>query len=623
MVKKIFNSKNRKVFYYFLTVTPLTFASFIVLLSVFFSAGSAASIVAVNGVADLSKANFKQNKSISVTGEYEFFVDKFIITQRLTNATPDFVINVPSLWSTYEINNQNLPSSGKASYRVVLKNCPPNQPITAYLPDIDCTYRVFLNNQLVYSLTESRSEQVYTNILNEPLPSESVLTVEILSRYSNGLFVSPILRCSEGYASSKSLISFVSAALFGMNVLALAFYLFIICTSKSAASLIWRASLTILAMIVVFSKDSFFNFWRVLLPSESYFYFSVITHCAIAFVPYMSINFLSALAMVNFNPSIKKVYQALGIIGTFICFALYSAGQMSLLGIVLFICLLPLIHVVINLNKLIIKNIKYSCNLTSATLYLFFALALETLSFSGLMQFKIVLLSPVFLTVSTILVATYFARISVGKQSEAKEAAQLRLSLREREYSLMLSQIKPHFLYNALVAIEMLCTESPESAAIATRQFSEYLRSNMRSITAKDPIPFLDEMHHVQSYAAIEMLRFKNRLNYSCNLEVTDFHVPPLTIQPLVENAIKHGACKNIKGGNVFVHSYEDSDNYYVEIIDDGVGFNKNCRQENEPHGLANIEMRLKHLMNAGLEISSEIGNGTRAVVIIPKLKEV
>lgn len=423
----------------------------------------------------------------------------------------------------------------------------------------------------------------------------------------------------QALASAKLFAAFAVTTLFGINLFALGFYASIILTNNANKHFMWRAALTVLAVTVVFSKNNFLESLGASKPTIVYFVFTIFTHCALAFVPYMTINFLSSSTMLAIDNTTKKAYLASGIITFFVALGLGFSGYMHILGIVIILGLLPLCHIILQLYKLRQSNVKYVYTMSSATVYLLYSLLFEILTFSGLMPINLILISPIFLTISTILISAYFFRISMWGQSEATEAAQLRLSLRESEYSLMLSQIKPHFLYNALVAIEMLCTEDPASAATATRQFSEYLRANMRSITAKDPIPFLDEMHHVESYASIELLRFKNRLQFNANLEVTDFSVPPLTIQPLVENAIKHGACKNIKGGSVFVHSYETESFYIVEITDDGVGFNPCEKKAGESHGLSNIEMRLKHLMNAQIEIFSVIGEGTRAVVSIPK----
>lgn len=104
----------------------------------------------------------------------------------------------------------------------------------------------------------------------------------------------------------------------------------------------------------------------------------------------------------------------------------------------------------------------------------------------------------------------------------------------ETKMDLMMSQIQPHFLYNALSSIAYLCTEDPAEAERATNEFSHYLRGNLQSIGAKVPIPFEMELSHVEEYLHIEKRRFSDRLNIEYDIQEKDFRIPALTMQTLV-----------------------------------------------------------------------------------------
>jgi sensor histidine kinase YesM len=98
--------------------------------------------------------------------------------------------------------------------------------------------------------------------------------------------------------------------------------------------------------------------------------------------------------------------------------------------------------------------------------------------------------------------------------------------------------------------------------------------------------------------------------------------MPPLTVEPLVENAVKHGVCKKIKGGTVKISSWEESDRFIVTVEDDGVGFDTDKRSEsNGSVGLKYIELRLKEISNADFMIESKVGVGTKATLTFFKEK--
>ena len=192
---------------------------------------------------------------------------------------------------------------------------------------------------------------------------------------------------------------------------------------------------------------------------------------------------------------------------------------------------------------------------------------------------------------------------------------------KEAQIKIMMSQIQPHFIYNSLSSISTLIDINPSEAKKALDDFTEYLRLNLSSLTETSLIHFEDELRHIETYISLEKLRFNNRLNIKYDIKVTDFYVPPLSLQPLVENAIKHGILKKIEGGTLLFKTYEKDNAYVVEVIDDGVGFNINNIDfsKNQHIGINNIRQRLKTMCNATLEITSEVDKGTKAMVTFYK----
>lgn len=185
---------------------------------------------------------------------------------------------------------------------------------------------------------------------------------------------------------------------------------------------------------------------------------------------------------------------------------------------------------------------------------------------------------------------------------------------------LMLSQIAPHFIYNTLTTISQMCESDPKLAKETTLEFSRYLRGNMDALSRNESIPFSRELDHTKCYTAIEKKRFGDRINVVYDVRDKEFSIPPLTLQPLVENAIKHGLCKKKGGGTVRIKTERNSEYIYVVVVDDGIGFDrKNVSDDDSVHiGLKNVESRLKSMCGGDLRIESTPGRGTMAVIAIP-----
>ena len=199
------------------------------------------------------------------------------------------------------------------------------------------------------------------------------------------------------------------------------------------------------------------------------------------------------------------------------------------------------------------------------------------------------------------------------------EKITLNAQLAESRISTMMSQIRPHFIYNTLGSIEQLCKLDPPKAGDLVHNFAKYLRGNFGELDNPKPIFMSQEMEHVHHYISIENVRFPD-MTFSFEMKSTDFHIPALTIQPIVENAIKHGLMKLPKGGTIHVVSWETDTDYCISVTDDGVGFDTSALLDERKHvGLRNIRERLKVMVNGTLEIESAPGAGTKVSITIPK----
>ena len=207
-----------------------------------------------------------------------------------------------------------------------------------------------------------------------------------------------------------------------------------------------------------------------------------------------------------------------------------------------------------------------------------------------------------------------------AQRIEAEKQA-MEMRLQENQISIMLSQIQPHFLYNTLNSIYQLCETNPMRARSMVNSFAEYLRNNLSTLEDPGLISFETELAHINTYLDIERMRFEDTLEIEYDIKCVEFFLPVLTVQPIVENAVKHGTSKKRGGGKVTISTEEDEESYIIKVSDTGCGFDPNVpKNDGKRHvGIENVRQRLSNMCSGSLTIESTPGVGTLATVRIPK----
>ena len=202
---------------------------------------------------------------------------------------------------------------------------------------------------------------------------------------------------------------------------------------------------------------------------------------------------------------------------------------------------------------------------------------------------------------------------------EAKQEIGQTEGLRQR-LSITADRMKPHYLYNVLTTIYYLCETDPSRAQHAIGIFSEYMRSTLEALEKQELVEFTWELHEIRNYLVLEKVRFGDKLNVIYDIEYDDFRLPPLTIQPFIENAVKHGIGGKDEGGTIKIVSRKLSDGgAQVRVIDDGVGFDVEsiAGQDYMTEGIANVRERLRLEVGGEVTITSAPGKGTTVMVTI------
>lgn len=192
----------------------------------------------------------------------------------------------------------------------------------------------------------------------------------------------------------------------------------------------------------------------------------------------------------------------------------------------------------------------------------------------------------------------------------------------EWKTQIMLSQMQPHFLYNVLTTISSMCEmQNATEARDVVNKFADYFRTNLDSLGKEKTISFKKELEHIETYLWLEKVRFEDNLNICYNIGPVDFMLPSLAVQPIVENAVKHGIQPKEEAGTITISTEENESEYLITVEDDGVGFEVSEQpNDNRSHiGLENVSKRLEVVCNGSCDIDSEIGKGTVVTIHIPK----
>lgn len=206
-------------------------------------------------------------------------------------------------------------------------------------------------------------------------------------------------------------------------------------------------------------------------------------------------------------------------------------------------------------------------------------------------------------------------------ERQAWELERATQKLRENQTEILVSQIQPHFIFNSLLVIRSLCQEDVDKAIDAINHFSKYLRICLDSLNSEKMIPLQRELELSECYLYMEKLRFESAVTFHKSIETTGFCLPALTIQPILENAVKHGLRKVNRNGSIWLTVRDEQDDHVIVIKDNGVGFDQSeQKQDGRTHvGIQNVALRLQYLCQGMLHIESQPGEGTEVTIRIPR----
>ena len=201
--------------------------------------------------------------------------------------------------------------------------------------------------------------------------------------------------------------------------------------------------------------------------------------------------------------------------------------------------------------------------------------------------------------------------------SRERKIADQKIEIANQRADIMVLQMRPHFIYNTMMSIYYLCQQNPDLAQQVTLDFTTYLRKNFTAVASAEMIPFSSELEHTHAYLAVEQALYKNTLLVDYDTPHTFFRVPPLTLQPIVENAVKHGRDPYIGPLHISILTKKTDSGSEIIVKDNGRGIDPD-ETKDSGIALANIRQRLEMMCGGGLTIRPRESGGTVVTVVIP-----
>ncbi|MBR0406451.1 MAG: histidine kinase [Clostridia bacterium] len=257
-------------------------------------------------------------------------------------------------------------------------------------------------------------------------------------------------------------------------------------------------------------------------------------------------------------------------------------------------------------------TIRYRARLTHKV-FLGFSFALLPMTVGLILQMFI----DVFPLIDIAYIISALVMYSFALSDQVEQDLRRQREIANQRASIMVLQMRPHFIYNTMTSVYCLCKQNPDQAQKVILDFTTYLRKNFTAIASETPIPFSAELEHTRAYLAVEQAQYEESLFVDYDTPHTMFLVPPLTLQPIVENAVKHGRDPYAGPFHISIRTRKTESASEIIVADDGVGFQP--ADGSEPHlALKNIQERLEMMCGGSLAIASNDGGGTVVTVTIP-----
>ncbi len=519
---------------------------------------------------------------------------------------------------------EDAPTGVINEYQFALKNIGHDDTLAFYINHHNIA--VYIDEKCVYSVTENgeafrTSGGVWAMIPLEQGDAGKTVRVELYPLYSDyqeekvDFFIGSALAIYEAnfYKALPELFLSLCVVLTGLFLLGIAVYF-----SIKHSGVLQLYAVGLLSLFAGIWRFTYGRFAYLLLKDQT----------VLVFTLSVTSLMMVALSMLNCAETgeNKKAQKAISVVSVIYCLIYAAQLILQITGVLDLRQMLRLTHVTIILSAVVLGisgTMDWFRNERKRT---FFGRNYSWLLGAGaLIDLMLYYLGStaysMLFTLSAILCFSLLEgiRLLIGFTERKNEMREMETQLTLSRTTVMMSQIRSHFVFNILNAISGMCKYDPEKADDTVVRFARYLRNNIDIMENDKNVSFSTELQHLEDYVVLEQVRFGDKISFYTDIETERFELPPLILQPVVENAIKHGIGKKVTNGTIVLRTREKEKTIVITVEDDGVGFDMKELDKEQSVGLRNIRFRLQHLMGGELDITSAVGEGTTVTITIPK----
>lgn len=589
-----------------------------------------------NGVLDLSNWDRSDSKSLTLSGEWEFYNKELLTKQNLFGVTKE-IVNIPSVWNKYGSYEDATTGFGYATYRLHVVGVSKGERLSLRMPPVSTAYQLYIGDTLqaengVVGTDKISSKPFYrvNTIPIQPYQDNFDIIIQI-SNYTyarGGLWFSPVLGTEDNINKLHQSILCRDIALISCFAMLMYHSLMLYIFRRKERTHLYFFIMCLASITRIILYSSYIVSYIPMLSNIQF----------IVRLDYLSATWLLVSFMFTANEQFKDLipvkiikvvkYYTCVFTVSIILLPIYYFTQLTIITHMIGLALS--VYILIKMISLFIRGDDRTNMLIVATIILFICSIHDLLMQNNIIASGGIEYFPagifLFVVIEFYMLAKKFAIAMNEKEEAVLKIAEMDKKEYETELKFLKAQIKPHFIHNALNAIIAISRTDTKRSRELLVEFSQYLRSCFDFVNLEDLIPIENELNLVYSYLAIEKARFGDMLEINYEIEETDMLIPPLILQPLVENAVNHGIRKKRTAGQVTVYVKENKEFITLGVKDNGLGMDRDKMnlllgnsEESRGVGLYNINRRLNKMYHISLYMDLVESGGLNVYMNIPR----
>jgi len=590
------------------------------------------------GVLNLADWNQAEEPLVVLNGDWSFYWNRLLTAEqtRLINYGPDLFVPVPDVWNNYTIKGKKLPGFGYATYKLEVENIKPGTPLAFRIPTCSTAYKMFINDRLVAANGKVGPSQAlhqpdYRPTVFDYTPDKKSFAIILqVSNYNyarGGMWYALYMGTPEKIQQMGRQMAYRDLFLLGGFFIVVLYCLAIYLLRREKSSLYFALLCLLLAARTSIYGEYVINY---LLPESIRFAATVrIDYFILYFLPGVTLLLLKEFYPQEISKQFVKFMLVYSIVMGFLTLSVPIYQFTRFTYIIEAIILINMFYIIACLIRAMINDREDTGLLLAGLLALIAGGVHDLMYQNDILKSGLTELSPIGFYILILLWAFILAK-RYALAIAAKENALLELVAshereKQTEIKFLMAQIRPHFIHNALNAIISISRKDSERSRKLLVQFSRYLRTCFDVSDLEKLVPLERELDFIRSYVSLEEARFGDRIKVEYDLDDIDFMLPPLILQPLVENAIIHGLRTKAEGGVIRIYVKQSGNRAQLGVKDNGAGFDLerldellNGTGDKRGVGLYNINQRLKKIFATSLQVINLEAGGSEVRMEIP-----